>query len=42
MKSERIAWLDITKGIAIFLVIIGHCEIPIVIKNLIYFFHQSR
>lgn len=40
MNSNRINWLDISKGIAILLVITAHCDIPNTAKNVIYFFHM--
>ena len=36
---KRIEWLDIYKGIAILLIVIGHLSIGISIKNFIYSFH---
>lgn len=33
-------WVDFLKGIAIVLVIAGHCNLPTSISNIIYFFHM--
>lgn len=40
MKSYRIEWIDITKGIAIFLMVIGHTSIPKCVSNYIWSFHM--
>lgn len=39
--SKRIVWIDIAKGLLIFLVVLGHCEIHDSIKYLIYSFHMG-
>gem|GEM_PF-3665841 len=38
--DNRIKYIDITKGITICLVLIGHLNFPMWIINLIYFFHM--
>ena len=38
--SERYLWLDVAKGIAIILMILGHTAIPNSISNFIYAFHM--
>ena len=40
MSMQRLIWLDIAKGIAILLVIIGHMGIPRTMSNIIYSFHM--
>lgn len=40
MSMQRLIWLDISKGIAILLVIIGHMGIPRTMSNIIYSFHM--
>lgn len=37
--EERVKWIDVYKGIAISLVIVGHCPIPQSLYNFIYSFH---
>lgn len=38
--THREAWIDAVKGVAIILVIAGHCGLPYIIENSIYFFHM--
>lgn len=38
--NNRKCWLDIAKGIAIFLMVIGHTSIPNVVSNFVYAFHM--
>ena len=38
--NNRTYWLDIAKGIAIFLMVIGHTSIPNVVSDFIYAFHM--
>lgn len=38
--SNRIAWLDIAKGITILLMVIGHTSIPIIVSGWIWAFHM--
>lgn len=38
--NNRKCWLDIAKGIAIFLMVIGHTSIPSVVSNFVYAFHM--
>ena len=40
MKTQRIVWLDIAKGIAICLMVIGHTSIPSFLSNFIWAFHM--
>ena len=40
MKLNRIEWIDITKGIAIFLMVIGHTSIPVPLSKWIWSFHM--
>ena len=40
MSKKRIEWVDISKGIAIILMIIGHSGIPHFLNNWIYSFHM--
>ena len=40
MMSKRIYWLDISKGIAILLMILGHSSIPNTLSNFIWLFHM--
>lgn len=40
MSKKRIEWVDISKGIAIILMIIGHSGIPQFLNNWIYSFHM--
>lgn len=40
IEPKRKYWLDIAKGIAIFLMVIGHTSIPNVVSNFIYAFHM--
>lgn len=39
-QNNRKLWLDIAKGIAIFLMVIGHTSIPNVVSDFIYAFHM--
>lgn len=39
-KIDRIAWIDIAKGIVIILMVLGHSSIPKNINNFIYSFHM--
>ncbi len=42
MKSNRIGYIDVAKGVAILLVVIGHVSnLPTPIKSSIYSFHMS-
>lgn len=38
--SERLLWVDISKGITIILMVIGHANLPIYARNLIWAFHM--
>lgn len=40
MNNTRLAWLDITKGIAIILMVLGHTSIPTLFHNYIFSFHM--
>ncbi len=40
MRFKNIVWIDIAKGIAILLMIIGHTSIPTVLSNFIWAFHM--
>lgn len=40
MLSNRLNWLDIAKGIAILLMILGHTSIPSIMSNFIWAFHM--
>ena len=40
MKTQRIVWLDIAKGIAICLMVLGHTSIPPFLSNFIWAFHM--
>lgn len=40
MLKQRILWLDIAKGIAIILMVLGHSSIPPVASNFIWAFHM--
>lgn len=40
MNNIRIDWIDLTKGIAIFLMVCGHTSIPLPISNWIWSFHM--
>lgn len=40
MVSSRLNWLDIAKGIAILLMVLGHTSIPSVLSNFIWAFHM--
>ena len=43
MSKERVVWVDISKGIGILLVVVGHClnkENDIISRGLIYSFHM--
>jgi acyltransferase len=40
MVSSRLNWLDIAKGIAILLMVIGHTSIPSAFSNFIWAFHM--
>ena len=37
---KRLDWVDIAKGIAIVLMILGHSSLPNMIQNWIYSFHM--
>ena len=37
---QRIKWIDLTKGVAIFLMVCGHTGIPSLISNWIWSFHM--
>lgn len=39
MSKERVAWLDIAKGIAIILVVLGHSNLPKGLNSFIFSFH---
>ena len=39
MSKERLLWLDIAKGIAIILVVLGHSSLPVVLNRFIFTFH---
>lgn len=39
MNKERLFWLDIAKGIAIILVVLGHTSIPMRLNSFIFTFH---
>ena len=39
-SSKRVEWIDITKGIAIFLMVIGHSSLPIAGNKFIWSFHM--
>lgn len=38
--DNRIEWIDLTKGIAIFLMVCGHTSIPMTVSNFIWCFHM--
>lgn len=40
MATNRIQWLDITKGITILSMVLGHTSIPYVLSNFIWAFHM--
>lgn len=40
ITKQRIDWVDITKGIAIFLMVMGHTSMPKVVSNWIWSFHM--
>lgn len=40
MHSQRIEWIDVSKGIAIILMVLGHTTIPKPISNFIWAFHM--
>lgn len=40
MRFNNIVWLDIAKGIAILLMVIGHTAIPTILSNFIWAFHM--
>lgn len=40
VESSRLQWLDISKAIAIFLMVVGHTSIPGVVSNFIWSFHM--
>ena len=40
MPNNRLDWIDITKGIAIFLMVCGHTSIPVSISDFIWSFHM--
>ena len=37
---ERVAWLDVAKGITILLMVLGHTSIPMFLSNFIFAFHM--
>lgn len=39
-EMQRIAWIDIAKGMAIFLMVCGHTSIPLSVSNWIWSFHM--
>lgn len=39
-KKERIVWLDVAKGMAIILMVLGHSGLPSVINSFIFAFHM--
>lgn len=39
-NNDRIDWVDIAKGIAIFLMVCGHTSVPQPINKFIYSFHM--
>ena len=39
-NKERIQWIDQLRGMAIFLVILGHVDLPNKVNGLIYSFHM--
>lgn len=40
MNNIRIEWIDIAKGMAIFLMVCGHTSIPENLSNWIWSFHM--
>lgn len=40
MNNTRLQWLDVTKSLAIILMVLGHTSIPNVISNFIFAFHM--
>jgi len=40
IDDKRTAWMDISKGIAIILMVLGHSSLPVVLTNFIYAFHM--
>lgn len=40
LKKERIAWIDVAKGIVIMFMVIGHSSLPLIISDWIYSFHM--
>jgi len=40
MEENRIVWIDIAKGIAIILMVIGHSTIPSWLSSFIWTFHM--
>lgn len=40
MKNVRLVWLDIAKGIAIILMVLGHSELPVWLNRFIWTFHM--
>lgn len=40
LKKERIAWIDVAKGIVIMFMVIGHSSLPPIISDWIYSFHM--
>lgn len=40
MKQNRLPYIDALKGLGIVLVIIGHMDAPLIIRNSIYSFHM--
>lgn len=39
-EMNRLQWLDMTKGIAIILMVLGHSSIPLMVQNWIFAFHM--
>ena len=40
VNKQRIDWIDIAKGIGIFLMVVGHTSIPSFLSNYIFSFHM--
>lgn len=40
IDRQRIEWIDLSKGIGIILVILGHMQVPSLLHNFIYIFHM--
>ena len=39
-QTRRVHWVDFLKGIAIILVVLGHCDLPTFLINTVYLFHM--